>query len=194
VGSRSLESIRAEFPILAREVNGKPLSYLDNGATAQKPLAVIEAMDAYYREHNANVHRGVHKLSEEATDLYEGARASVASLIGAATREVAFTHNVTAAMNLVAHAWGDANVGAGDRIVLTGWAPLEHLPWYPAGPDRRGTRLGRDRRPGPPRPRRDVGGAGEGRRCWPSPMSRTCSAPSTTWLRSRPAKARGQPS
>ena len=131
VGSRSLESIRAEFPILAREVNGKPLSYLDNGATAQKPLAVIEAMDAYYREHNANVHRGVHKLSEEATDLYEGARASVASLIGAATREVAFTHNVTAAMNLVAHAWGDANVGAGDRIVLT---EMEHhsniVPWY----------------------------------------------------------------
>ncbi|MDQ5895491.1 MAG: cysteine desulfurase / selenocysteine lyase, partial [Actinomycetota bacterium] len=77
----SVSSIRQQFPILAREVNGKPLTYLDNGATSQKPLAVIEAMDSYYREYNANVHRGVHKLSEEATDLYEGARAKVAGLL-----------------------------------------------------------------------------------------------------------------
>ncbi|HRV61109.1 MAG TPA: aminotransferase class V-fold PLP-dependent enzyme, partial [Solirubrobacterales bacterium] len=70
----SVDEIRAQFPILEREVKGRPLVYLDNGATAQKPTAVIEAMNAYYREHNANVHRGVHTLSEEATDLYEGAR------------------------------------------------------------------------------------------------------------------------
>ena len=96
---RSLESIRAEFPILHREVKGKPLSYLDNGATVQKPVAVIEAIDSYYREHNANVHRGIHTLSEEATNLYEGARVLVADHIGAASpREVIFTRSVTASI------------------------------------------------------------------------------------------------
>lgn len=128
---RSLESIRAEFPILHREVKGQPLSYLDNGATAQKPAAVIEAVDSYYREHNANVHRGVHTVSEEATVLYEGARALVAGHINASPREVIFTRNVTGTINLVAQSWGQANLGPGDRILLT---EMEHhsniVPWY----------------------------------------------------------------
>jgi cysteine desulfurase/selenocysteine lyase len=128
----SVDEIRAQFPILQREVKGKPLTYLDNGATAQKPLAVIEEVDRYYREYNANVHRGVHTLSEEATDLYEGARAKVAGLLGAPSpREVVFTRNVTAALNLVAQSWGAANLGPGDRILLT---EMEHhaniVPWY----------------------------------------------------------------
>jgi cysteine desulfurase / selenocysteine lyase len=130
-GSRSIEQIRAEFPILAREVNGQPLAYLDNGATAQTPLHVIEAMDRYWTEHNANVHRGVHTLSEEATSLYEGSRATVARHLGVDPREVVFTRNVTGALNLVAHAWGRVNVGEGDRILLT---EMEHhsniVPWY----------------------------------------------------------------
>jgi cysteine desulfurase/selenocysteine lyase len=130
-GSRSIEEIRSEFPILRREVHGKPLAYLDNGATAQKPLAVIEALDRFWTEHNANVHRGVHTLSEEATSLYEGARATIAGHLGAKPREVVFTRNVTGSLNLVAHAWGRANVGEGDRILVT---EMEHhsnvVPWY----------------------------------------------------------------
>lgn len=129
--SRSVESIRADFPILEREIKGKPLAYLDNGATVQKPAAVIEAMDRYYREHNANVHRGAHTLSAEASDLYEGARGKVAGLLGAVPREIVFTRNVTAALNLVAQSWGSANLGPGDRILLT---EMEHhaniVPWY----------------------------------------------------------------
>ena len=128
---RSVDSIRADFPILGREVKGVPLSYLDNGATVQKPAAVIEAMDRYYREHNANVHRGVHTLSEEATELYEGARRRAAAFLGAAEREIVFTRNVTAALNLVAQSWGQANLRPGDRILLT---EMEHhaniVPWY----------------------------------------------------------------
>ena len=85
---RPIEEIRAEFPILAREIHDQPLAYLDNGATAQKPLAVIDALDGYWREHNANVHRGVHTLSEEATALYEGTARAVASHLGADRREV----------------------------------------------------------------------------------------------------------
>ncbi len=128
---RSIEEIRAEFPILSRRVHGEPLAYLDNGATAQKPLTVIEALDRYWRDQNANVHRGVHTLSEEATFLYERARKTVARHVSADPREVIFTRNVTGSLNLVAHAWGRANVGAGDRIVLT---EMEHhsnvVPWY----------------------------------------------------------------
>jgi cysteine desulfurase / selenocysteine lyase len=128
---RSLAEIRAEFPILAREVHGQPIAYLDNGATAQKPLAVLEALDRFNRESNANVHRGVHTLSEEATNLYEGARRRIARHMGAEDREVIFTRNVTGAINLVASSWGRANVGQGDRIVLT---EMEHhsnvVPWY----------------------------------------------------------------
>src|SRR3982750_2749650 len=98
---RSIDEIRAEFPILAREIHGEPLAYLDNGATAQKPVAVLDALDAYWRGHNANVHRGVHTLSEEATALYEEAREIVASHLGADRREVIFTRNATEALNLV---------------------------------------------------------------------------------------------
>ncbi len=131
VGGRSLDSIRAEFPILRREVRGRPLAYLDNGATVQKPTSVIEEVDRYYREHNANVHRGVHTLSEEATALYEGARQTVAEHIGADSREVVFTRNATAALNLVANSWGRANLAPGDRILLT---EMEHhsniVPWH----------------------------------------------------------------
>ena len=131
VGGRPLESIRAEFPILSRQVNGATLSYLDNGATVQKPAAVIEAVDAFYREHYSNVHRGAHALSAEATALYEGARTRVAALLGADRREIVFTRNVTAAINLAAQAWGAENLGPGDRIVLT---EMEHhsniVPWH----------------------------------------------------------------
>jgi cysteine desulfurase / selenocysteine lyase len=128
---RSLEEIRAEFPILQREIHGEPLAYLDNGATSQKPLAVIEALDRYWRFENANVHRGVHTISEEATSLYEGARRTLAAHIGADHREVIFVRNATEALNLVAYSWGRTNVGEGDRIVLT---EMEHhsnvVPWY----------------------------------------------------------------
>ena len=128
---RSLDEIRGEFPILAREVHDKPLAYLDNGATSQKPVAVIEAMDRFYREHNANVHRGVHTLSEESTALYEDARATVAAHIGADRREVVFVRNATEALNLVAYSWGRANLREGDRVLLT---EMEHhsniVPWY----------------------------------------------------------------
>ena len=131
-GAMPVTEIRRQFPILDREVKGQRLVYLDNGATVQKPVAVIDAVDAYYREHNANVHRGVHTLSEEATDLYEGARSKVARLLGASSpREIVFTRNVTAALNVVAQSWGAANLGPGDRILLT---EMEHhanvVPWY----------------------------------------------------------------
>jgi cysteine desulfurase / selenocysteine lyase len=129
--SRPIDEVRSEFPILSRRVHDRPIAYLDNGATAQKPLAVIEALDRYWREHNANVHRGVHTLSEEATAMYEDARATIARHLGARPREVVFTRNVTGSLNLVAHAWGRANVAAGDRILLT---EMEHhsniVPWY----------------------------------------------------------------
>lgn len=130
---RSLDEIRAEFPILAREVHGKPVAYLDNGATSQKPAAVIEAIDRYYREHNANVHRGVHTLSEEATDLYEQARATVAAHVGADRREIIFVRNATEALNLIAYSWARENLSEGDRIVVS---EMEHhsniVPWYQA--------------------------------------------------------------
>ena len=128
---RSIEEIRAEFPILAREVHGEPLAYLDNGASAQKPLAVIDTLDRYWREHNANVHRGVHTLSEEATALYEEARRAVASHLGADPREVIFVRNATEALNLVAYSWGRTNLKSRDRILVT---EMEHhsnvVPWY----------------------------------------------------------------
>jgi cysteine desulfurase/selenocysteine lyase len=128
---RSVEEVRAEFPILSRHVHGQELAYLDNGATAQKPLAVIETLDRFWREQNANVHRGVYTLSEEATTLYERARHTVARHIGAEPRETIFVRNATEALNLVAHSWGRENVGPGDRILLT---EMEHhsnvVPWY----------------------------------------------------------------
>jgi cysteine desulfurase/selenocysteine lyase len=128
---RSVEEIRSEFPILRRQIHGEPLAYLDNGATSQKPLAVIEALDRYWRSENANVHRGVHTLSEEATAHYEEARRTLAAHIGADHREVIFVRNATEALNLVAYTWGRTSVGEGDRIVLT---EMEHhsniVPWY----------------------------------------------------------------
>jgi len=126
-----LEEVRGQFPLLAREQDGLSLAYLDNGATSQKPLAVIEALDRYWREQNANVHRGVYRLSEEATSAYEHARAVVAARLGADRREVVFVRNATEALNLVAYSWGRANLGEGDRILLT---EMEHhsniVPWY----------------------------------------------------------------
>ena len=128
---RSIEEIRSEFPILGRDVNGVPLAYLDNSATAQKPAAVIDSISEFLRNHNANVHRGVHTLSEEATALYEGARGKVAGLIGAETRDVVFTRNATEAINVAAQAWGEGNLESGDLVVLT---EMEHhsniVPWY----------------------------------------------------------------
>ena len=127
----SAEAIRAQFPILTREVHGERIAYLDSGATAQKPLRVIEALDRFWREQNANVHRGVYELSERATELYEGARRTVAAHLAVDRREVVFTGNATAALNLVAQSWGRQNLGAGDRVLLT---EMEHhsniVPWY----------------------------------------------------------------
>ena len=126
-----IERVRAAFPALEREVNDQPIAYLDSGASSQRCLAALEAMDRYERRHHSNVHRGAHTLSVEATAAYEGARATVADHLGAADRrEIVFVRNATEAINLVARAWGAANVGEGDRIVLT---ELEHhsniVPW-----------------------------------------------------------------
>lgn len=126
-----VEKIREEFPILRQKVYGKPLIYLDSGATAQKPLQVLERVDWLARNLNANIHRGVHLLSEEATELYEAARQRTADFIGAAEKEeIVFTAGATASLNTVAYAWGDAFVGAGDNIVVS---EMEHhsnlVPW-----------------------------------------------------------------
>jgi cysteine desulfurase/selenocysteine lyase len=122
--------VAAQFPILAREIGGRRIVYLDAGATAQKPEAVLRALDESYRSHNANIHRGVYTLAQEATERFEGARARIARFVGAAPAETIFTKNATEALNLVAYAWGRRNVGAGDTIVLT---PMEHhsniVPW-----------------------------------------------------------------
>ena len=126
------EVIRRDFPILATSTSrGVPLVYLDSAATSQKPLAVIEAMDTYYREYNANVHRGIYEIGERATAGYEAARTRVAALINAPDRhEVVFTRNATEAINLVAYSWGRRHIGRGDAIVLT---EMEHhanlVPW-----------------------------------------------------------------
>ena len=124
-------ALRADFPILAREVHGQTLAYLDNAASAQKPRVVLGALDEFYRAHYANIHRGVHTLSEEATAAYEEARDKVAAFINAPDRRgVIFTRNTTEAINLVAYTWGRANVGPGDCIVVT---EMEHhsnlVPW-----------------------------------------------------------------
>src|SRR6187455_2570539 len=126
-----IEKVREAFPALAREIKGKPLSYLDSAASSQRVLASIQAVDRYERRHHSNVHRGSHTLSAEATAAYEGARATVADHIGAEDRrEVIFVRNATEAINLVARSWGAANIGEGDRIVLT---EMEHhsniVPW-----------------------------------------------------------------
>lgn len=133
--------IRDDFPILSRTVNGRSLVYLDSAATSQKPSAVIEAESRLYRESYANVRRGVYTLAAEATDLYEGARAKVAALIGAKADEVVFTHGTTEALNLAAWALGETRVGPGDEILVT---EMEHhanlIPWQEAA-RRRGASL-----------------------------------------------------
>lgn len=126
-----VERIRADFPILTREVYGKPLVYLDNGASAQKPVQVLDAMDEAYRRYYSNVHRGIHRLSQEATDAFEAARDKVARFIGAPSHdEIVFTRGATEAINLVASSWGQRHIGEGDEIVVT---VLEHhaniVPW-----------------------------------------------------------------
>lgn len=123
--------VRRDFPILGQQVNGQPLVYLDNAATTQKPDSVIEAIDSYYRCDNANVHRGVHTLSDRATQRFEQARQSVADFIGSpATSQVIWTSGTTAAINLVAYSWGHSRLRSGDRILVS-W--LEHhsniVPW-----------------------------------------------------------------
>jgi len=128
---RTATDIRNDFPILARQVHGKPLVYLDSAASSQKPRAVIDAMSTYYRTYNANVHRGVYELSEEATAAMEKARVKVARFINARqSKQVIFTRNTTESINLVAYSWGGANIHAGDLIVLT---EMEHhsnlIPW-----------------------------------------------------------------
>ncbi len=123
--------VRDDFPILKQRVNGNPLVYLDNGATSQKPQSVIDAIVGYYTTTNSNVHRGVHTLSQQATDGYEGARAKVRQFINAGgDREIIFTRNTTEGINLVAHSYGRQNVGPGDDIIVSN---MEHhsniVPW-----------------------------------------------------------------
>ncbi|HEV3474780.1 MAG TPA: cysteine desulfurase [Actinomycetota bacterium] len=123
--------IRAEFPILSRQMAGKPLVYLDSAASSQKPRQVLQALNEFYEQHYANVHRGIYPLAEEATSLYEGARDKLAAFIGAPdTRSIVFTRGTTESINLVAHGWGRKFLGEGDEIVLT---EMEHhsniVPW-----------------------------------------------------------------
>ena len=127
----NVEKIRADFPILEREVNRRKLVYFDSGATAQKPLSVINLTDKLYREYNANIHRGVHHLSGQMTDMYEAARERVREFIGAEHREeVVFTAGATASINLVAYAWSERFLKEGDNVVVS---EMEHhsniVPW-----------------------------------------------------------------
>ena len=129
-----VDKIRADFPILARKVNNRPLVYFDSGATAQKPWAVIRRSEELMAEYNANIHRGVHHLSGRMTDMYEAARERVRRFIGASQREeVIFTSGATASINLVAYAWSAANLGQGDNVVVS---EMEHhsniVPWQMA--------------------------------------------------------------
>ena len=126
-----VEAVRADFPILSRRVHGKPLAYLDNAATTQKPVQVIETMDRYYREYNANIHRGVHTLSAEATAAYEAARKKVRDFLNAGSdREIIFVRGATEAINLVAQTLGRSTLKAGDEIIIS---TMEHhsniVPW-----------------------------------------------------------------
>ena len=138
-----IQGIRADFPILARELRpGVSLVYLDSTATSQKPAVVLEAMDSFYRHSNANIHRGVHTLAEEATAMYEQARAKIAHFIHAGSpRQLIYTRNTTESINLVAHSWARSNLGAGDLVILT---EMEHhsnlVPWYMLA-EERGLRL-----------------------------------------------------
>lgn len=126
-----VQAIRAQFPILSRKVKGKDLVYLDNAATAQKPVGVIDSLVHYYSHYNANIHRGLHTLADEATAAYEASRMSVKEFVGASSPdEVIFTKGTTESINLVAHSWGKAFLNEGDEIIITS---LEHhaniVPW-----------------------------------------------------------------
>lgn len=133
VTNKPLSEVRADFPVLERVVNGRPLAYLDSAATSQKPVQVLAAMDRYYRESNANVHRGVYELGREATELFEGARERVAEFVGWEPKTTVFTRNATEAINLVAYSWGGSNLGPGDEVLIT---EMEHhsnlVPWQEA--------------------------------------------------------------
>src|SRR6266540_7373704 len=118
------ESMRADFPILHQKVHGHPLIYFDNAATSQKPRVVLDALRNYYERDNANVHRGIHELSNRATTAFEAARARTAKFINArAADEIVFTRGTTESINLVAQSWGSKNLKSGDRILLT---EMEH--------------------------------------------------------------------
>ena len=123
--------VRGDFPILSRTVRGKPLVYLDNASTTQKPVQVIDAISGYYRSHNANTHRAVYALAEEATEAYEGARDAVAGFLGVRDRaELLMVRGTTEAINLVAHAWGRGSVGSGDAIITTEYEHHSNIvPW-----------------------------------------------------------------
>ena len=130
-GAFDVESVRADFPILEQKVHGKPLVYLDNAATSQKPRAVIDAISHYYEGTNANIHRAVHHLSEQATGEYEAARVTAQKFINAASpTEIIFVRGTTEGINLVAQTFGRANIHAGDEVVIT---DMEHhsdiVPW-----------------------------------------------------------------
>ena len=132
--SFDVAGIRAQFPALHQQVHGKPLVYLDNAATTQKPQVVIDALRHYYERDNSNVHRGVHALSERATAAFEGARKTVQRFLNARSeREIVFTRNATESINLVARAWGDWALKAGDEVLITA---IEHhsniVPWQMA--------------------------------------------------------------
>lgn len=138
-----VKKIRADFPILDREVHpGVPLIYLDSAATSQRPLAVMDALNSFYRTHNANIHRGIHVLAEEATAMYEDSREKVARFIHSpSVRQVIFTRNTSESINLVAYSWARANLKTGDLIILT---EMEHhsnlIPWHMLATER-GVRL-----------------------------------------------------
>jgi cysteine desulfurase/selenocysteine lyase len=125
-----LRALRADFPILQREINGHRLIYLDSAATTQKPQSVLDAMDSYYRFNNANVHRGAHSLAGEATEMYEGARVKVARFIGSEPDQLVFTRGATTAINHIAYGWGLNRLKPGDKIIVT---IMEHhaniVPW-----------------------------------------------------------------
>lgn len=129
--SLDVRTIRKDFPVLKRQIRGNPLVYLDNGASSQKPIQVLEAMQTFYEAHYANIHRGIYTLAEEATEKFEAARERVRTFISAgSTQEIIFTRGTTESINLVAHSWGDQNIQAGDEILLT---EMEHhsnlVPW-----------------------------------------------------------------
>jgi cysteine desulfurase / selenocysteine lyase len=131
-----VEAVRKDFPVLQRQVHGRPLVYLDSAATSQKPQSVIDAMSRFYEEHNSNVHRGVHALAEEATEAYEAARGKVARFVGADPRAIVFTKNATEAFNLLAYSWARTRLGDGDILLSTA---MEHhaniVPWQLVQPE-----------------------------------------------------------